>query len=126
MSKSKNLYIEADCADNSITLSPDLCHELQIDARTPARILIFRYKGSRLFGLKRVSTKFARRTECGLVCYNARLDSYGFISLIPTVNMMFYVMGIDTPTGRFAVTKQHRAGSTLYRIEPINIQTDGI
>lgn len=40
--------------------------------------------------------------------------------------MMFYVMGIDTPTGRFAVTKQHRAGSTLYRIEPINIQTDGI
>lgn len=72
-SKSKNLYIEVDCKDNSIKLSPDLCYELQIDTRTPARILIFRYKGSRLLGLKRVPTKFARRMECGLVSYYAQL-----------------------------------------------------
>lgn len=121
--KLNDLYIIADCADNSVTLSPGLCSELGIkaEAKRAVRIFVFGIKGSDKFGFKRVNAKFAKRAECGVVSYNPIYKSYGFISLIPTVNMIFFKMGIESEQKKLGVEKKKLPdGSHIYTIEPEN------
>jgi len=112
----KKLYIIADTKDNSITLSPGLCDELHID-KGIIRIFLFKIKDEKSFAFKRVSQKFAEQTECGIVSFNPILKTYGFIALCPTVNLLFYEMGIESETKKFKIAKTTLSdNSIIYKI----------
>lgn len=116
--KSKDLHITADCTDNSITLSPDLCKSLRTGQGKSVHIFVFQIKETGEFAFSRVSQTFAKQTQCGVVSYSQTLKSLGFISLVPTVNYMFYNMGIDADTHKFRVEKQTLSdNSTIYVIK---------
>lgn len=116
--KNKDLHILAKCTDNSITLSPDLCKALRTGQGKSVHIFVFQIKGSGDFAFSQVSQRFARQSSCGIVSYSPTLKSTGFISLVPTVNYMFYNMGIDADRQKFVVEKQKLSdNSTIYIIK---------
>ncbi|WP_321331867.1 hypothetical protein [uncultured Bacteroides sp.] len=103
------MHVILDSTDNSVTLSPKMCQELQIEKNT-SFIFIFKIKGEKRFGLKRVSTEFAKTTQCGIVSLNPKLKTFGFITNCPTVSLIFYEMGITGKTARLKVKKEMLPG----------------
>ena len=112
----KKRYITADASDNSITLSEKICKDLQID-KGITRIFLFKIKGENSYAFKRVSKDFGEQTECGIVSYNPVLKTFGFIALCPTVNKIFYDLGIKSETKKFSIKREVLPNeSIIYRL----------
>lgn len=117
--RKETLYIEADCADNSVVLSSGLCKALDIVSGSVVRIFVFRIKDSGEYAFKRVTPAFSKHTECPIVSYNPKYREYGFVSVLPTVNRIFYDLRLDVEKATLPVTKRKLPdGTMIYVIKP--------
>lgn len=123
MRKKRDLFIEMDATDSSITFSDDLCKDLKFE-KGVTYIYTFlllngeeSVNGKKTFAFKRVKEAFAKVVACEILSLNPKLDTYGMMATNPTVNYMFYAMGIDEDKKKFSVKKEKLLrGGTIYKI----------
>jgi hypothetical protein len=114
----KKLHITADAGDNSIVLSDGLCAALDIFRGNVVHVFVFKIKDTGEYAFMRVKEEFAQQTECPIVSYNPKYDVYGFMSSLPTVNRIFYDMGIEEEKATMSVRKrQIPSGGHIYVIK---------
>lgn len=93
------LYVIADPADNSITLSRRLFRHMDVMKLDVAKVYVFKLSQT---GDKGITYAFAlnppvgQSTQMSDIQYNAKHRTIGFESLCPTVNRIFYDYGLPS------------------------------
>ncbi|MDO4163962.1 MAG: hypothetical protein Q4D56_06200 [Bacteroides sp.] len=117
--QSLRMYVIADPADNSVTLSRALFRHIRANARKDdaARVFMFRITGEKAFGFS-VNPQFDRPTQFCDIQYNDRYRCIGFETLCPSVGTILYEYGLpaDTPV-KLSATVQKNGNLMYYKIE---------
>lgn len=86
------LYIIADPADNSITLSKHLFRHMRVMQQSQAKVFVFSYKektGEKSYGFV-LNPPGLTDTQLADIQFNSKHKTVGFESLCPSVNRIFY------------------------------------
>lgn len=115
---SKKLYITASAADNSVVLSEDMCNALKIFNGTEPHVMVFKVKDTGEYAMMRVKASMSEVTEAPIIQYNPISKHFGFACNLPTVNRIFYDMGIVAEVTTLRVKKRRIAhGKIIYVIK---------
>ncbi len=94
----RSLYVIADPADNSITLSRALFEHMDVMNQEQAKVFMFRLSGASRHCRKvyafTLNPDIEQPTCLADIQYNSKHRSIGFESLCPTVNRIFYDYGL--------------------------------
>lgn len=89
----RGLWVLADSRDNSISFSPKLWRRIrrEVGAAETAKVVVVRCGGGYAFA---VNADVGEDTQLADIQWNGKHGTVGFESLVPTVNRMFYDMGL--------------------------------
>ena len=99
----RSLYVIADPADNSITLSRALFDHMDVMNLDVAKVFVFKIKNTSHVGASRfpreeyaftINPPIEQPTQLADIQYNSKHHTIGFESLNPSVNRIFYDYGI--------------------------------
>jgi hypothetical protein len=112
--KNRGLYVTLDPNDNSVTFSPYLWKLLKkrIDAEGKSKIIVFssRINEYKQYGFQ-LNPDIEGETQLADVQYNGKFDCYGFETLVPTVNRIFFDYHITD------YRKPHRLGVNIFYLD---------
>lgn len=113
----KGYSVILDDRDNSVTLSPSLYKE--IDKLIKDKNEVFVFRDGDTFGFCVNNPQIAEaETQKAILQYNTHFKTYGFESLNPTVNRMYYEFNLPIERRyRLTVTRRKVKGTVYYRIE---------
>ena len=114
--KLRRLYVIADPADNSVTLSKALWHHIlkNTPCKDSAKVFVFAVPDNNVFGFI-LNPHLDRTTQIADLQYNAKYRSIGFESLCPSVNYIFYRYRLPVDTAvRLSVTVRHTGNGDMY------------
>lgn len=109
------LYVIADPADNSITLSRGLFRHMDVMKLDVAKVYVFKLSQT---GDTATTYAFAlnppvgQSTQMSDIQYNARHRTCGFESLCPTVNRIFYDYGLP-PCAKVKLSVEPRSVNNI-------------
>lgn len=94
----RSLYVIADPADNSVTLSRALFEHMDVMNQEQAKVFMFRMSGasrhcSKVYAFT-LNPDIEQPTCLADIQYNSKHRSIGFEALVPTVNRIFYDYGL--------------------------------
>lgn len=94
--QSLRLYIIADPADNSVTLSKALFNHIKNNAfeGDEARVFVFRITDSGCFGFM-INPGIEQPTQMCDIQYNGKYRCIGFETLCPSVGQILYTYGLN-------------------------------
>lgn len=113
----RGLYVIADPADNSVTLSKRLFSHMDVMSLDKAKVYVFRIPyDSPAYGFT-LNPDFSQPTQLCDIQYNSKHRCIGFETLCPTVNRIFYDYRLphDRPC-KLSVTIRQTAGILYYQI----------
>lgn len=113
----RGLYIIADPADNSITLSKRLFRHIDVMSLDKAKVYVFSIPGDTPAYAFTINPDFSQPTQLCDIQYNSKHRCIGFETLCPTVNRIFYDYRLphDCPC-KLSVTIRQTAGIVYYLI----------
>lgn len=92
----RTMYIIADPADNSITLSRRLFNHMNVMKLDVAKVMVFKLAdmGANPCYAFCLNPPIDEPTQLADIQYNSKHKTIGFESLVPTVNRIFYDYGL--------------------------------
>lgn len=123
--KNRDLFVDVDGADNSVTCSKRLLKKMKPMERDDVRILVFRVGEDYGFCFLTDSEQAMKQNsvQAGELSLNTKYNCIGFESLNPTVNRMLYKYGLVSGKYRLSVTEHRSNGLRYWRIERPPIDT---
>lgn len=95
----KECYIVVDPRDNSVTMSRGLCRKVKVDDLTNDKVWVGRNsRGGYVIQFN--CTLDEEQTQVAHLQYNSKYKSYGFETLTPSVNLMYYKWGLQDAAPR--------------------------
>jgi len=88
------LYVIADAADNSVTLSRRLFKHMGVMKQEVAKVYVFYIPSAGSYGFV-LNPSLDQPTQLCDIQYNSKYHCIGFQTLVPTVNRIFYDYGIN-------------------------------
>lgn len=85
----RNVYVIADCKDNSMTVSKRLYRMMKRQFTDKAKVFVFQVAGSADYGFM-INPEGVDAQVTSEVMYNDKYKCVGFECLYPTVNMIAY------------------------------------
>ena len=115
MGNAANRFVIVDARDNSVTLSRQLCREIDVFHLERNNVLVFRLStGQYAFAVN--PDWGLKDTQYGEIQYNERQKCIGFETLCPTVTRMLYDYGIDKDVCKLSVIPGRANGKEYYII----------
>ena len=111
----RRLYVIADPADNSVTLSKALWHHIlkHTPCKDSAKVFVFAIPDN-TFGFM-VNPHLDRTTQIAELQYNDKYRSIGFESLCPSVNYIIYRYRLPVDTAvKLSETVRHTVTGDIY------------
>lgn len=120
----KALYVIADPADNSVTLSKRLFKRLHIFDKDEAKVYVFRIPDEDVYAFT-LNPPFHAQTQLCDIQYNAKHKCVGFETLVPTVNRIFYDYGLPhSHKCKLSIKERRTHDITYYTICKPNGKSD--
>jgi hypothetical protein len=112
------MYVIADGADNSVTLSKRLVKDMCVmDMTTQPKVIVFKVMDG--YGFM-VDPEVDQETQLNDIQYNEKHHTIGFESLCPTVNRILYDYGLPQGRYKLAIKKHRSKGKVFYAISKPN------
>lgn len=98
----RSLYVIADPADNSITLSRALFNHMEVMQQDKAQVYVFRLMDTKDYAFA-LNPQIEQPTALCDIQYNSKHRTIGFETLCPTVNRIFYDYNLPQQVSKLSV-----------------------